>query len=179
VFFAVWPDERVRDALDTLARDCVARTGGRAPDAANLHLTIAFIGDAPASRVDALRDVGRHAASAASPFALTLDRLGAFHRQDIAWIGSSQSNPAMQALAEELFARLAAAGFELERRPFRPHVTLVRRARTRALELARDGALASPIVWDVARLTLAASMHAQGALRYVAVDAWPLTGQAV
>ena len=176
MFFALWPDDEVRRALETLARDCVLRTGGRAPDAANLHLTLAFIGEVPTSRVASLREIGQSVAAALSPFTLTLDRIGAFHKQDIAWVGSAQDNPPIQALADHLSARLTAAGFELERRPFHPHVTLARRARTRSLDSTRGGALAASIVWNVSRLTLAASTHAEGALRYVAVDAWPLDG---
>ena len=177
VFFALWPDAAVRRALETLARDCVAQTDGRAPDAANLHLTLAFIGEVSASRVDTLREIGRNAAAAAQPFALTLDRVGAFHKQEIAWVGASRIDAALQALADGLSQQSIAAGFDLERRPFHPHVTLARRARTRALDSMRGGALAGPIVWNVSTLTLAASTHAQGVLRYDAVDAWPLRGQ--
>lgn len=166
----------MRTALETLARDCVAQTGGRAPDAANLHLTLAFIGEASASRVDTLQQIGRSVATAVPPFALTLDRIGSFHKQDIAWVGSSRSNRTMGALADELYERLTKAGFELERRPFHLHVTLARRARSRELGAAADGVLAAPIVWNVSLLTLAASKHAQGVLRYDAVDAWPLSG---
>ena len=176
VFYAVWPDPDVRAALAMLARECVARTAGRAPDPANLHVTLAFVGNVDANRVVVLREIGRNAAAAATPFALILDRIGAFHRQAIAWLGCSRVDEAMQALADGLCSQLTAAGFELERRPFRPHVTLARRARTRALDTTRDGALAAPVVWNVSRLTLNASTQAQGALRYVAIDSWPLGG---
>ena len=179
VFFALWPAATVRRALEALARDCAARTGGRAPEAANLHLTLAFIGEVPTSRIDSLRSVGHDAAAIVPPFVLTLDRVGAFHKQDIAWVGTSQSNGSIQALVDDLFARLTAVGVELERRPFHPHVTLARRARTRALDSTRDGLSAQPIVWNVSRLTLATSTHAQGALRYVAADTWPLRGRSL
>jgi 2'-5' RNA ligase len=176
VFFAAWPDPEAQAALEKLARDCAARTGGRAPDPANLHVTLAFIGNVDPGRVVILREAGSRAAAAATPFTLVLDRIGAFRKQEIAWLGCSRVSEAMQALADGLFAQLAAAGFALERRPFRPHVTLARRARTRALDSTRDGALAAPVVWNVSRLTLNASTHALGALRYVPIDSWPLGG---
>jgi 2'-5' RNA ligase len=177
VFFALWPDAEVRAALESLARSCVAQTGGRAPEAANLHLTLAFIGEASTSGVATLREVGRSAAAAVPPFALILDRIGAFHKQEIAWVGSSGANESILALAHELATRVTSAGFELERRPFHPHVTLARRARTRVLDTMHSGALSTPIVWNVSLLTLAASTHAQGVLRYDAVDTWPLGGR--
>jgi 2'-5' RNA ligase len=179
VFFALWPDEAVRSVLESLARECVARAGGRAPDPANLHLTLAFIGEVPAKRVDTLREIGRTVAAAVPPFALTLDRVGAFHKQDIAWVGSSRDHGAVQALADELSKELTASGFELESRPFHPHVPPARRARTRALDSTRRGAPPAPIVWNASRLTLVASTHVKGALRYDAVDAWPFSGRPV
>jgi len=178
VFFAVWPDPVVRAALEVLAKDCAARTGGRAPAPANLHVTLAFIGNVDARRVITLREIGSNVSAAAAPFALILDRMGGFHRQEIAWLGCSRVNQAVQELAHALFSQLASAGFELEARPFRPHVTLARRAQTRALASTGDGALPEPIIWNVSRLTLTASTHAQGALRYVAIDSWPLGGSA-
>jgi len=174
VFFAVWPDPEVRGALERLAKDCAARTGGRAPAPANLHVTLAFIGNVDACRVVTVREIGSTVSAATAPFSLVLDRIGAFHKQEIAWLGCSRVNEATQGLADGLSSQLSSAGFEREARPFRPHVTLARRARTRAL----DGALAKPIVWNISRLTLNASTHAQGALRYVAIDSWPLGGRA-
>jgi 2'-5' RNA ligase len=173
VFFALWPDDEVRGAIETLARDCVQRTGGRAPDPTNLHLTMAFIGEVPADGVRLLQETGKRASAGVSPFTLTLDRVGAFHKQEIAWVGTARANPPIEALADQLSTRLTAAGFALDRRPFHPHVTLARRARTRELAM-QPGDLVTPIVWNVTALTLAASKHAQGALRYVAIDSWPL-----
>jgi len=178
VFFALWPDAAVRAALESLARDCAAQTGGRAPDVANLHLTLAFIGQVSASRVAMLREIGRSTAAAVPSFALTLDRIDAFHKQGIVWAGPASESRAVQELAAKLSALLTPAGFELEDRAFHPHVTLVRRARPRMLDTTRSGVLPVPIVWNVSRMTLAASEHAHGALRYVAVDGWPLGGGA-
>ncbi len=175
VFFALWPDAGVCGTLASLARDCAVRTGGRAPTATNLHLTLAFIGNVTASRVLTLREIGPIAAAAVPPFKLTLDRIGAFHKQGIAWAGPSSPDVALKRLSRTLGDELAAAGFELERRVFHPHVALVRRGRTRLLDATRGGApLAAPVVWNVARLTLAASEQARGGSRYLALDDWAL-----
>ena len=56
VFFALWPDADARVALAALAREIAARTKGRAPPAANLHMTLAFIGEVPPERIGALSD---------------------------------------------------------------------------------------------------------------------------
>lgn len=178
MFFALWPEADVRAPLDSLARGCAAQAGGRAPDAANLHLTLAFIGEVSASRITTLREIGGKATAAAPAFVLTLDRIGAFHKQGIVWVGPSSANGAIEALAGELSLLLKAAEFDLESRPFHPHVTLARRARTRNLDSTGGGPLRAPIVWNVQRVTLAASEHARGALRYVSIGSWPLDGGA-
>ena len=179
LFFALWPDATACATLDLLARDCAVRTGGRAPAATNLHLTLAFLGNVPTSRLTTLRDIGPIAAATVPPFTLALDRIGAFHKQGIAWVGPSSPDVALERLVHTLSDELDVAGFELERRAFHPHVTLVRRGRTRLLAATRSGVpLKVPIVWTVARLTLAASEQAPGGSRYRALDAWALGADA-
>jgi len=166
VFFAVWPDRAARDALAALARDTAAQAQGRAPRIENLHLTLAFIGEVAADRIKALRAIGIKVARASSPFTLTLDRLGAFRDAGIAWAGASAPPSELLQLARALGDALAVNDFATERREFQPHVTLARRCRRRV-----DGAAASPIALQVARLTLMAS---ESGPRYRELDAWLL-----
>jgi 2'-5' RNA ligase len=175
VFFALWPDPDVRDRLAELARATSDRANGRAPPPANLHMTLAFVGEVPLVSVATLRSIGRAAAATVPPFALDLDRVGAFHRQGIAWAGASSPPAALVRLVAELGKGLAAQGFRLEDRAFHAHVTMARRCRTRASDPMRDGeTLAAPIAWNVTRMTLAASEMTFGPPRYREVDGWPL-----
>ena len=119
---------------ETLAALIAAREGLRAlaggrgsftPDA-NLHLTLAFLGETEPGLVplalEAMREAG------ARPFELVFDRAGRFKRADggIWWAGGPE-NPALAAVQKRLCRELAARGFELEARRFTPHVTLARR----------------------------------------------------
>ncbi len=178
VFFALWPDSEVRDRLAELAHATSERAHGRAPPPENLHLTLVFVGDVPADSVATLQGIGRTAIATVAPFVLTLDRIGAFHRQGIAWAGASSPPAELVRLATELGNGLAAQGWRLERRAFQAHVTLARRCRIRAGDALRDGEpLPAPIVWKVARLALAASELASGPPRYREVHAWPLAAE--
>ena len=178
VFFALWPDAPVRDQLAALARAASERAHGRAPPPENLHMTLVFVGDVPGSSVATLSAIGRAVAATAAPFALMLDRIGAFHRQGIAWAGASSPPAALDQLAAELGDGLAAQGFILERRAFRAHVTLARRCRIRAGDPMRDGEpVSAPVVWNVSRLTLVASELASGPPQYRELDGWPLLGE--
>ena len=87
VFFALWPDADARDRLAALAQDVAARTQGRAPPSLNLHVTVAFIGEIDAGRIDALRAIGASVAPNVPPFVLMLDRAGTFRGTGIAWAG--------------------------------------------------------------------------------------------
>jgi 2'-5' RNA ligase len=68
-----------------------------------LHVTLAFIGDVDAKSVVRLREIGRNAARGSSSVRLVLDRIGAFHKQEIAWLGCSRGERGMQRLADGLF----------------------------------------------------------------------------
>ena len=171
LFFALWPSPGARDALAMLAREVSVETQGRAPATANLHLTLAFIGSAPATRVGALQAAGQRAVMGVSPFTLTLDRIGAFRRAGVAWIGASMIPPQLDHLVRQLSDALAAQGFASERRAFEAHVTLARHC------LRMTGPrVPEPISWTPARLTLVASDLSPEGPRYRELAGWALTG---
>lgn len=89
-----------------------------------LHLTLHFIGAVPLARLDAV------AAGVAVPFAgFTLDA-GAAERwpHGIAAWCPRESPPELTALHHRLAAALHALALPVEKRAFRPHVTLARKA---------------------------------------------------
>src|SRR5207247_310401 len=73
VFFALVPDAATQALLDVLARDVAARAGGRAIVGANIHLTLAFVGDVDPDRIDVLREIA--IALPRDAFVLTLGRV--------------------------------------------------------------------------------------------------------
>ena len=174
VFFALWPDVGARDALAVLARDVAARRQGRAAVAGNLHMTLAFLGDVGTARITALHAIGAAAASAVSPFTLTLDQVGAFRGAGITWAGTSAPPTGLLQLVQRLGDALAAEGFAIERRAFHPHLTLARRCR-------RPGSrsITTQIAWIVARMTLHASELSSAEPRYLELAGWPLGMRAV
>ena len=169
VFFALWPDADARDRLASAAQDVAAMTKGSAPPAANLHVTLAFIGDVAPERLDALCAIGESVAASAVPFVLTLDCAGTFRGTGIAWAGASSLPSSLVELARDLAAGLLAQGFPVEQRAFTPHVTLARRAKTPSL-----ASLPAPVGWEVTHLALDASEPGRGGSRYQELAAWPL-----
>lgn len=97
--------------------------GGKPVDARNLHLTLAFLGSQPASRLAPLLELATRVRG--ERCALRLDRLGHW-RGGLLHLAPSQVPEALEALQRQLHGQLLAAGFELEQRAFRPHLTLAR-----------------------------------------------------
>jgi len=169
VFFALVPDAGTQASLGALARDVAARAGGRAIVDANIHLTLAFVGDVGIERIDALRDVVD--ALLRDAFVLALDCVGTFRHSDIAWIAPSQVPDSLLELQALLSAALAKNDFDIEQRPFHAHVTLARRC-TRNAAKARF----IPIEWRVERVALLASIAGNGGVCYRELAGLNLTG---
>ncbi|TAH41650.1 MAG: RNA 2',3'-cyclic phosphodiesterase [Betaproteobacteria bacterium] len=172
VFFALWPEARVADALHASARRIHARTGGRLMRRDSLHLTLAFLGEQTAERVGVLQNLA--ASVQGEVFELDLSRAGAWQRGRIVWGGPEVMPPALAALAERLADALRAQGFEVERRPFAAHVTLVRNG------LQPPPHDIEPVVhWHVGDFALMRSNPGAEAARYEVIGRWPLSPPAV
>jgi 2'-5' RNA ligase len=168
LFFALWPDEAARAALAARSKEVALRCGGRPVPAANLHLTLAFLGEVDPGRVPALHRAARPGRTAA--FELALDWLGAFARARVAWAGCGRPPEELIALQAGLALRIREAGFALEERPFAVHLTLARRIRT---PLAPEPMEA--VRWKVSSFALVESVRGEGAYRTLAE--WPLEGE--
>lgn len=158
LFFALWPDEAARAILAPLAKRTASAGGGRAVPAANLHLTLVFLGDVPHDRIGLLSSVASTVRMSA--FDLSLDRTGTFRRTGVAWAGPSTVPPALEALQRGLDRALRDAGFALEERPFVPHLTLARKLRTWP-----PAGPFGPAAWRVDGFSLVESARESGAYR--------------
>ena len=122
LFVAIQLSEEVRKSLLAAMHEMkLAGIKGNYTPGANLHLTVAFIGE--------VKDAGavKQALSRVkyTPFKLSLDGTGSFG--DILWAGV-KGNQAMKALARDVGSALSAAGIEYDKKEFKPHITLVRKA---------------------------------------------------
>ena len=166
LFFALWPDAAVRDALAALAADAQTECGGRMTAPEKIHLTLFFVGDIERVRIAAVEAAAGHLSTA--PFDLVLDRLGRWHNS-IVWAGASKCPPALVALAAELDDALARAGVQGDKRPYVPHITLVRNAAR-----APTTAAIPPCAWRAREFVLVESVPAARGVRYDVRARWPL-----
>ena len=127
LFFALWPNDRQRDRLGDVV-DSVAKTvEGRYVDRRNWHVTLVFIGAFPEHRVPDLME--RASQIAVEPFHLDFDRLEFWPRPRIACLCAATVPPELQSLVDALIGILADFGVETEDRAYRPHITVLRKAR--------------------------------------------------
>ncbi len=93
------------------------------------HITLAFLGHAPEPMLnEAIYRTGLALADTSS-FPLTINGTGTFGSRQfprILWAGTNQSN-SLQLLQEKVYAACTNSGFQLDKKPFKSHITLARK----------------------------------------------------
>lgn len=167
VFFALWPDEDVREELARAAERLHAACGGRITRPGNVHLTLVFLGDVERDRLDALREAA--AGVGAPAHFLPVERFGWFRRNRVAWAGPAQTPAETLELVHGLEAALKQARFAFDARPYEAHITLVRKA-----ECGKSLPAIAPIRWRLREFVLVESELDQGGSNYRITGRWPL-----
>ncbi len=166
VFFALWPDAAVVTALTALQRRYVPAQG-RSHHPADLHMTLHFLGMLEPPRMQGL--VNLVDVDAVSAFDLQLELIDCWPGPAVLCCGPRKVPPQLQDLHRLLAESLLGAGFALESRPYRPHVTLARKVST-----GRKLLLHEPVLWRVRRLALVVSETTSSAPRYRVFHDWIL-----
>ena len=166
VFFALWPDDRVRDALHREARMLHRNCGGRVMRRENVHLTLVFVGDVAVERLDELRSVA--GAIAGHSFELVLDQLGYWRHNRIVWAAPKGVPGPLRQIVTALESGLQQAGFGFDQRPYAPHLTLLRDAR------APGVAAPLHLDWPVGDFVLVESAQGPRGAEYLVRARWKL-----
>lgn len=138
LFVAVELDDPLRSSIAWTAA-ALPEAGGslRRTTAEEVHLTLRFIGDVPAERVDAASEALHRTAHRARPFDITLGRLGVFPESGparVLWIGVQEGGVPLAALAGSVEEELVGCGFAPENRVFVPHITVARIAALKGVD---------------------------------------------
>ena len=121
-FIALTLPDVALDALEVVQR---ALPAGRLAARETLHLTLAFAGEHPDEKIEALHE---ELASVRAPaFDVALQGLGTFGgRRPAVLYAGVKANGALMALHGKVLRAMRAAGLEIPRERYRPHVTLAR-----------------------------------------------------
>ena len=93
-----------------------------------LHLTLKFLGEQPEEAVEPIASAMREVAAKQRTIAVELGGVGAFpnfQRPRVVWMGVTPA-PKLELLHHDVECATSELGFELDGRPFRPHLTLAR-----------------------------------------------------
>lgn len=127
-FFGLPLPETQRETLGRYLEDCARRYPAfRWTPAANLHLTIRFLGHVEQSLAEGIAD--RLAAGGLAGFDLRLEGLGSFKRGRLArvvWLGLTTGTGAIAELAATVEAECVRAGLDADDRRYHAHLTLAR-----------------------------------------------------
>ena len=119
------------DAIAEVQERFEEASGVRATDPEQTHVTLQFLGDTEADRVDELVSELEAAVeeSDIAPFEAEFGGLGVFPSPDyisVIWIGVRTGGRELSALQEAIEARTTAMGFEPDDHEFTPHATIAR-----------------------------------------------------
>ena len=122
LFVAIQLSDEIKKTIMGILHDLKQKgVKGNYVPAQNLHLTLAFIGetDDPGAVKEALKNVSF------KPFKLSLSDMGTFG--NLLWTGM-KGNQGLSAAVKSVRDALDAAGIEYDRKEFKPHITLIRKA---------------------------------------------------
>ena len=173
LFFALWPDETVRDDI-AAAADALRRRHaphGRWIGRHRYHLTLQFLGDADRLREDIANAAMRAAATLhAEAFDLVLDTAGSFRNRSVPWwLGCAEPPPLLHALWSSLGKALAREAVRADSgKALVPHVTVLRDAHA-----ALPRTPIPPVRWPVREFVLVHSVLGRQSA-YHLLGRWPL-----
>ncbi len=132
LFIAIELTADVRTALASVQADLrrvVPPKAVRWTNPDGIHLTLKFLGDTPADRVDPIAQAMATAAGGFAPFSLTVAGFGCFpnpRRASVLWVGVPDAPKALAGLQRAVDLQLTRLDYEKEKRRFSPHLTLGR-----------------------------------------------------
>ncbi|WES69356.1 RNA 2',3'-cyclic phosphodiesterase [Superficieibacter sp. HKU1] len=168
LFFALALPDEIQQQIIHWRAASFSPDAGRPVAAANLHVTLAFLGELSAQKQAALEVLAGRIRQPG--FTLTLDDAGQWLRSRVVWLGTRQPPRGLLQLANMLRAQAARSGCWQSPQPFHPHITLLRDA-SHAVAIPAPGFCWS---FPVTEFMLYESQFVRGRTRYTPLQRFPL-----
>lgn len=123
LFISIDFTEEVKDVLKDAMRQLRRQTKSAGfTREENLHLTLAFIGEVSEEDADDIIDIMKQT----NMKSFDISVAGSGHFGDLWWIGINKKG-SLPKLADHLKKQLRDAGFDIDNKKFKPHITIARR----------------------------------------------------
>lgn len=156
LFFALWPDDRQRDSLRNAISPVAKLVEGSAVYRGNWHVTLAFVGDFEERLIPDLQAAAQGILF--EPFRMRFDRCEFWPRPRVAVLAAQTVPPPLEYLVESLNLILKDFGVAVEERRYRPHITVVQKARQFETQRLAQAAV---VEWRGFELIESALVHGQ------------------
>ncbi|MCK9606431.1 MAG: RNA 2',3'-cyclic phosphodiesterase [Methylomonas sp.] len=164
LFFALWPDQNTRRQCQQLCRGM--HSFGKPVSANNLHVTLVFLGSVDAVRQQAVSNAAGQIAIEA--FCLRFDRIEFWKKPAIVCLRAEPADTVLLNWVTALTVAAVQNRIPVDQRPYKPHVTLLRKAK----QLPR--AEFEPIIWQADSFCLVESSSTPAGVEYRVLQRWGL-----
>ena len=132
VFFALWPDRRMQheiwgafESSEIFSANQALLKQSKLYSVENLHLTLNFLGNVTSGTLECL--LTQAANINASSFNLDLNTYGYFQKARVLWVSPEIVPIELTSLHKSLSFLVESCGLQVDKRKFKPHVSLVRK----------------------------------------------------
>lgn len=163
LFFALWPSEQTRKKIDNFNQS-LKLDGLRKVNSANLHVTLLFLGNTDVKTERLLREMAENIS--VRPFELQFDQLGFWQKPKILCLTTQHYDAQLTILVDALNHIVEQCGMRTEVRPYKPHITLVRKVQ-KPMDIN-----VLPIAWQVNSFCLIESCSTLNGAVYQVLQRW-------
>jgi len=163
LFFALWPNNETRKNIDKINQS-ISSAGLKRVKCDNLHVTLVFLGNVGAESETMIRQ--RMKNISAQPFTIQFDQLSFWRKPRILCLTTQQYDQQLLILVDALKRELEQCGMVMEDRPYKPHITLARKA-LRLIDMD-----IKPIKWQAHSFCLIESLSIPDGVHYQVLQRW-------
>lgn len=168
LFFALWPDEAVREQCAEIARS-LAHKGEKPVRPENIHVTLTFLGNIGDETEAAVMEEATLITPAR--ITITFDEVSYWRKPRILCLSGRPESEELGSLVGKLTALSRRLNIPVDTRPYSPHVTLIRKAKIpRIIKF-------EPVLWRTAGFCLVESCSIpNGGTVYQIIKKWDAAG---
>ncbi len=163
LFFALWPDARTRQLIVNF-KQSIKSDRLKQVKADNLHVTLLFLGNID-NKSEAL--IRKNVVNIdVEAFSLNFSQLSYWRKPRVLCLTTEQYSEQLLILVDALKNRAALCGITTEDRPYKPHITLARKA---VSDVSVD---VQPITWQAEVFCLVESVNTADGVHYRVLQSW-------